>query len=399
MHLPDFGAVTDDRERSSSTAGRQQSGEDARLHYIDGLRAVAITLVVLHHFATGYLGVALTVHGWRVAGTGLGYLTNSGVELFFVLSGIVLLRPYLRGRRPFVLRRYVERRIARLWPPFIGAWLLAGAVVLYNSRSPSWYDALPPFKATEWIAQAGILNFGWRSYNVAWWSLTPELLFYVMAPIVVAVLARRRRAAAEIVIAMVVASVASIALWHPQISMPGVQHGPIDVLRQSLAYAPCFLAGVLLAQATLPRRVGTTLLVIGVGYLALVLFVERANVHTAFALLYTGVIVVAHTTQWVRRRLERPTMIWIGERSYSLFLTHFTVLHLSIALAAHLSPSHTVAYRAATRVAATLGTVIVSMLLFWFVERRYARNLATSGAFWPWQAHAAMEGSSTPSRP
>ena len=53
--------------------------------------------------------------------------TQSGVELFFVLSGVVLLRPYLRGHRPFALGFGVAVFLSFLIP--LGAILLMPAAV------------------------------------------------------------------------------------------------------------------------------------------------------------------------------------------------------------------------------------------------------------------------------
>jgi peptidoglycan/LPS O-acetylase OafA/YrhL len=375
-------------EVATAQRARRVGAPEERLHYIDGFRAVAILLVMTHHFATAAIGADLASRGWPRLGGGLGWITNSGVELFFVLSGVVLLRPYLRGNRAFMIGRYTVRRVARLWPPFLASWLFAGAVVMFDTVSPTWYNILPRFTIVDWLRQIGIVNLGWPIYNLAWWSLTPEFAFYACAPLLIAIFGNQR-ATSRVIAVGTVAMLASIVFWDPRESNPGVRSGLLNAARQFLAYSPCFLAGVLLATTNLSRRIGISITAAGAIYFVLSLEIQRANVHSAFALLYTGLLVVAHTTRPIRRQLERPSMIWLGERSYSFFLTHFSLLYLADATVAHFVRGRTIEYHLGTRLLAAVGTMLVSMLLFWFVERKFAHSLATSDAFWPWQASTA----------
>jgi peptidoglycan/LPS O-acetylase OafA/YrhL len=76
-----------------------------RIHALDGLRAIAASLVVTHH---------LIGSGSSLAATLIQSATESGVELFFVLSGVVLGPRYIREGRPLVVRDYFRRRVERL---------------------------------------------------------------------------------------------------------------------------------------------------------------------------------------------------------------------------------------------------------------------------------------------
>src|SRR4051812_29205083 len=119
-----------------------------RLHQLDGLRAIAAALVVLHHAGSASLAQKLADHGHAFAANALTGLTGAGVELFFVLSGVVLLRPYARQRRGFDLALYIRRRIERLWPPYLVVWLLAGACIWLTTYHPS-----------EWTRTANLTSF------------------------------------------------------------------------------------------------------------------------------------------------------------------------------------------------------------------------------------------------
>src|SRR5665213_2363615 len=108
----------------------------ARFHEIDGLRALAVTLVLIHHGVSGAVVPALRVRGWTTLADLIFDAGASGVELFFVLSGVVLLRPYLRREQPLDIMRYFRRRIARLWPPYLVALAGAGVIVLILTLVP-----------------------------------------------------------------------------------------------------------------------------------------------------------------------------------------------------------------------------------------------------------------------
>src|SRR5512142_3099119 len=90
-----------------------------RFHQLDGLRAVAVLLVLVHHSASSTIRDSLALHGLRVVGELFFRTTASGVELFFVLSGVVLLRPYLRGDRRLDAPVYAKRRLERIAPPYV----------------------------------------------------------------------------------------------------------------------------------------------------------------------------------------------------------------------------------------------------------------------------------------
>src|SRR5262245_31184764 len=92
-----------------------------RFHQLDGLRAVAVGVVIFHHCLTNPINQLLRARGFNYLADALYFTTGSGVELFFVLSGVVLLRPYVRGARPFKPSTYFLRRIERLWPPYLVA--------------------------------------------------------------------------------------------------------------------------------------------------------------------------------------------------------------------------------------------------------------------------------------
>ena len=374
-----------------------------RLHELDGLRAIAIALVVVHHSLSSAAVAVLSAIGLQRAGGALAFITMSGVELFFVLSGIVLLRPYMRGERRLNVRQYFRRRVTRLWPPYLAAWLFGGGVIVLVTVLPSWYSRqiLPPFDLAHWLKQIGIVTLGWWPYNVAWWSLTPEVIFYVLAPVVTLIFSVGRAGRGAFLATTAATVLLSIALWDPVTSAPGVFHG-FRVLLLFIAYSPCFLAGSVLARYEPTPGVGRVLLIGGVVYFLLALWIPRVNIHIAFAALYAGIVIIALRAGGImQRRLSAPVLVWLGERSYSLFLVHYSCFYLANHVAAFLVPGRDARYFVLSRVSGLSLAVLLAMILFTTVERRFARGLLTAHAFWPWQArraliaHAASPGEAT----
>ncbi len=347
-----------------------------RQHEIDGLRAVAVTLIVFHHSFTASL---LGSPSPKSAGSLFSATTTSGVELFFVLSGALLLRPYLRDHRAFAPLKYLRRRVERLWPPYLAALAFAGLVFLVATVWPTWYsrEVLKPFSPTDWVAQAGILNFGWTTYSGAWWSLTIEVLFYLLVPLVVVVAvwchsrARRVLAGSMIGLASLLAVGAASPDWPAVAALAAL-------------FAPCFIVGALLARYSPGRLVGVTLVTIGLIYVLVANWWPRADIHLGFALLYGGVFILATApSTLLNRSLSKPRMVWLGERSYSLFLVHFPAFYFANWIASLLFARRTTSYFFLTRATGLPLAMLVAMVIFWMIERRYARGLATAGSFWP----------------
>ena len=155
----------------------------------------------------------------------------------------------------------------------------------------------------------------------------------------------------------------TIALWDAKTSMTGVQAGVGDVLLQFLAYVPCFFAGAMLAKVDLSARVGRALVLIGLVYFPVTIMIPSANIHAAFALLYAGLVSLATRQGWLNRRLVRPSAVWLGERSYSLFLTHFSILYLADYVASLYFANRSLGYVMVTRLSAAIVAVGISMIL------------------------------------
>ncbi len=175
-------------------AAPSTTGEPGPKHYasLDGLRGIAILLVMLAHFTmysvpTGFL------HDQFLKFTGAGWC---GVDLFFVLSGFLITGILFDARTaPHYFRNFYMRRVLRILPLYYG--ILALLFIVGPRLAPGAYTALgPQIHSQAWIWLHGtnllVARDGWRAVDSDWfhvghfWSLAVEEHFYLLWPAVVA---------------------------------------------------------------------------------------------------------------------------------------------------------------------------------------------------------------------
>jgi len=146
-------------------AGRLSEGN------INYMRAFAALAVFLHH-TYAYLAVKTPILG--EAGGAIGVLS------FFVISGYLILRSADRH----TLREYVRHRFFRIYPPYIVLFLSIGIIGgrlawPWVREAPSLL--LPYMTLTQHLFPASIGRYSTLHVE---WTLTLEVLWYVVAPIV-----------------------------------------------------------------------------------------------------------------------------------------------------------------------------------------------------------------------
>ncbi|PPV05159.1 acyltransferase [Xanthomonas bromi] len=311
---------------------------------LDLLRGIAILWVMLFHsFVVGGLGpdwAWVSRYGWM------------GVDLFFVLSGFLIgtqvLAPLARGQRLDIADFYV-RRAFRILPAFL-------VVLLVYLLWPPFREA--PGLAPWWMFATFSLNllvdYGRDAAFSHAWSLCVEEHFYLVFPLL-ATLLSRRPSAARFVLLCVVVMVAGIALragiWLHNTALDsagaGLQRNWFieDIYYPTWNRLDGLLAGVVLATLKVfrpPRwqrlqQHGNALLLAGVVTLALAmwLFRERTGLPgnaVGWPVLSLGLalLVLAGTaTSGVLGGLRVPGAAWLAAISYSLYLTHKAVFHLT----------------------------------------------------------------------
>ncbi|MBV8161733.1 MAG: acyltransferase [Acidimicrobiia bacterium] len=141
----------------------------------DGLRALAAGSVFFFHVAT------LTGLVARTGGGPYFFQLDVGVDVFFVLSGFLLYRPFARahmdgGDDPQV-GRYLKRRFLRIFPAY---WVVLVAVlyVFHQATAPGTTDGLIFLSLTQIYSKQRVLGG-----LVPAWTLATEISFYAFLPL------------------------------------------------------------------------------------------------------------------------------------------------------------------------------------------------------------------------
>ena len=145
----------------------------SRIHGLDTLRALAVTLVVLHHYVL-FVSDADTF-GW------VGEIGWVGVDLFFALSGYLIGNQIFAGlRHPdgFSLRHFYARRLLRTLPNF---WAVLALYALW----PGFRGDAPLLPLWRYLSFTQNINLEPGTAFSHAWSLCIEEQFYVLLPAIV----------------------------------------------------------------------------------------------------------------------------------------------------------------------------------------------------------------------
>lgn len=176
-------------EGSNSTSDVTRS--DIRIPEIDGLRGLAVLLVLLWHFL-GALLPQTSVFSKLVSGTVI--FGRTGVDLFFVLSGFLIIGILVDRRDAHnYFHVFFARRALRILPPYamllIVFWILTAllpAGYYFGHQIPWWSYAT--FTQNWYIIKLN--NWGPGGASVTW-SVAIEEQFYIIFPVIVYLIPRR----------------------------------------------------------------------------------------------------------------------------------------------------------------------------------------------------------------
>lgn len=160
-----------------------------RLAGADGIRAIACLSVILHHLSQKLAMPAQKP--WLQEVQSVLLLGNSGVSLFFLLSGFLLSFPfwsaYLENKPYPSIRTYAVRRAARIMPGFYVSFLVC-LLLVWRLDIPTeflWRRILTGFTFTSGFHYT---TFFPSDLNGPFWSISFEVFSYLLMPVFMAVL-------------------------------------------------------------------------------------------------------------------------------------------------------------------------------------------------------------------
>lgn len=339
---------------------------------LDGLRGVAVLMVFVFHFCQAYPD-----GGWFAATVGrVAPLGQSGVDLFFVLSGFLITGILIDARgsdRPLVT--FYARRAVRIFPLYYAALGLFCVVVpLIGLRSRADLGAVWWYLA---YAQNVPPTFGWNLPGPGhFWSLAVEEHFYLLWPFLVLRSSSRRVAvaAAGMIGLAVACRVGFVALGLSTFYFTGCRLDGLAVggLLAVAARAP---GGLGRLRQWGPWVVGASVAIGGVLYPAFsgagTGWVQVVK-PLLYAALYGGVLatlVGGSAGGWPTRVACWPAFRATGKYSYAMYVFHPPILFLAAGPVGHLAPTGAAATLAfAATLAASYGVAVLSWELF---ERRF----------------------------
>jgi peptidoglycan/LPS O-acetylase OafA/YrhL len=349
--------MTSTSTAASGAVSRGGSGRH-RFRQVDTMRALAALSVVLYHAGSMQM---------RPGATFLNYIDEhaagppvTAVVLFFLISGFVLYRPFVRARfeqgpAPPLLP-YAVHRLARIVPAY---WLALTVVSIWFGYHYMWHPS--GFIRYYFFLQIYAKPHTFLGGLAVAWSLCVEVSFYVALPLL-AFAARRlgRRLpliGSELLLAvgMLIASIlwqlfvggSGWAVRHdlafPMLSMlPGmlelfaagmllavfsVEYDRGDTRRRAAVWINAHPAVLWLLAAVLfyveGRLGGRVARSIGIGgWWAITLLLKMVSC----ALLLAPLAIGSQDKGLLRRVLGSPALVWLGGVSYGIYLWHFPIL-------------------------------------------------------------------------
>lgn len=350
--------------------GRKTSGNglESRIPELDGIRAIAIWMVLLVHLITGFpspQGALGFLPRPMVVAIGHGWL---GVDLFFMLSGFLITGILLDTReRPHYFRNFYARRFLRIMPLYftlVLAWAL-----LYHG-----YGRYLLLSSVFGANLAPLLHVPVPHGPTVLWSLAVEEHFYFLWPTIVLLLDRKK------LLWLCLAIFVGCPILRGVFAASGMNPGSIIVLSwfrfdglATGAAIAIWVRSTRFERKTAHRIAAICLVmlcVVSVGGARYGIFGTKTPVglaltytqaYFAFAIPFVLALVYRGTV-WTSV-LRNPFLQLSGALSYCLYLIHLSIgdgCQILLANRLHLGPTETVLIRAAAVVLLSFAVAALS---------------------------------------
>jgi peptidoglycan/LPS O-acetylase OafA/YrhL len=346
---------------------------------IDGIRFVAILLVILFH-THGYFAEKSTSFSYEQKHTGLlnKFLENGdrGVELFFVLSGFILCLPfaqqYLKRGKKMLLKKYYLRRLTRLEPPYFIAMTLIFLVQVMAKTGP--LNILMPHWLASLIYSHDLIYHHTPLITVVAWSLEIEIQFYLVAPFLFRILELPATARRMILLLAIILIICYQVICPP-------------VFLNITGFAQYFFTGILLADFYVNNTAAewfnrkwvipaSLLCFIIVCYLplknpllpAFQNFVTRLSLCLSIGLFYYMIL----KNSSLRKLFSFRFVPIIGGMCYSIYLLHYSIISFAGRFIIKLpSTGHYLPDLLLQVVLLCIPVLIISSIFYYFIERPF----------------------------
>ncbi len=310
---------------------------------IDGLRALAVIAVMFYHLGFSWIPG--------------GFL---GVDLFFVISGYVITRMLLDSIAQsggLDLRGFYLARLRRLLPALL--FMLTTTIIAVGIWAPDTIKRLlidTPFALTGtinwWLVaneQDYFESIGRPPLLQHTWSLAVEAQFYLVWPLILYFILKKFGKKHIPVAALSIAAASGIALLLVSVSIDAANASKVShVYFGTDTHSIGLFLGAALAVSWIPQnfrveisRKGQNFIdgigVFGfIGILATFFFIDASNpamYKIAFPLagIFGAAIIasIVHPASRFAPVLQNKVLLWIGERSYAIYLWHWVIFQVT----------------------------------------------------------------------